>query len=312
MAGFARQEAEQVLYNKITGDELVKKYPQLKEDVLLELAKVNEKKSADQFSQLIERYKSKAKFANQKIRESGENQKTIDGFLPDVIKARIAIHLIEQIYLSVQTKKTSGTVRFNLWDGTLLQKLLFEKGFTRKLVSLGTFRLVWPFIINKKILMPLVNNKGIYCFYSDRLVLELAKLIGQGKCLEIGAGDGTLTRFLKDAGIQCIATDDYSWEHYIQYPEFVLRQDAKAALENHRPEVVICSWPPPGNTFERTVFKTDSVRQYIVLGSRNPMISGNHQDYEAPEGFTREESTLLSRCILPFSDDNVVYIFRRV
>jgi PAS domain S-box-containing protein len=30
-----------------------------------------------------------------------------------------------------------------------------------------------------------------------------------------------------------------------------------------------CSWPPPGNTFEKAVFETPSVERYVVIGSRH-------------------------------------------
>ena len=59
--------------------------------------------------------------------------------------------------------------------------------------------------------MPLVEPRGIYCFYSGALVARLAALIGARSCVEIAAGDGTLSRFLRDAGVDVVATDDASW-----------------------------------------------------------------------------------------------------
>lgn len=64
----------------------------------------------------------------------------------------------------------------------------------------------------KKIVMPLFSKKGIYCFYSKELITELKKIIGVKPCLEIAAGNGVLTTFLNQYGVQLIATDDFSWK----------------------------------------------------------------------------------------------------
>ena len=61
------------------------------------------------------------------------------------------------------------------------------------------FKTLWPLLWQRRYLMPLVARKGIYCFYSARLVDRLAALIGDRPALEIAAGDGTLSRFLRDA-----------------------------------------------------------------------------------------------------------------
>jgi hypothetical protein len=44
--------------------------------------------------------------------------------------------------------------------------------------------------------------------------------------------------------------------------------DAVTALRQHAPEVVICSWPPARNTFEREIFRTRSVQMYLVIASQ--------------------------------------------
>lgn len=65
---------------------------------------------------------------------------------------------------------------------------------------------------------------------------------------EIAAGDGTLSRFLTDAGVAIAATDDFSWDHAVRCGEDVQRLDARKSLRLHAPTVVVCSWPPLGNT----------------------------------------------------------------
>lgn len=311
MKGFAKEKAEKILLNKIDSETLALQYPEFKEIVMKEFSEINKGSNVKEIMAVINTYKAKAHFALDRIQKNGVNQKTINIFLPDIIKARIAIYMLEQLNFAIQSGKYSGTVRFNLWDGLILQKILFKKKFERKPVSLLCFKLLWPFIINKKILMPLVNKKGIYCFYSKILLNELSNLVGNTKCLEIGAGDGTLTNFLRGMGVNCDAIDDYSWEHYIKYPNFVEKLEAKEALNKYKPDTVICSWAPPGNTFEKSVFTMESVKLYIVIGTRNPSFSGNHDTYQKQKGFTMEYSQQLSSLVLPPSKDNAVYIFRK-
>ena len=163
----------------------------------------------------------------------------------------------------------------------------------------------------RRLLMPLVQPEGIYCFYSRQLVNALAALIVKRTCLEIAAGDGTLTRFLAGSGVRITATDDYSWKHEVKYPEFVVRKDAGEALREYAPEVVLCSWPPAGNAFEQQVFRTKSVQLYIVVSSRHRFAAGNWDDYQRQSAFERGEDEALSSSVLPPELDAAVYLFRR-
>ena len=311
MDKFSKDEAYKILMNEIGPEMLAEKYPKIKEMVMEDISAISKESSLEDIVALIDRYKTTASNAMGKIRKSEGNPKTVNRYLPEIIKARIAIHIIEQLNSMAKSGKSSGRIRFNLWDGFILQKILFKKDLERKPASLFCFKLFWPFITNKKILMPLVNKKGIYCFYSKAFLKDLAMIIGDSTCIEIGAGDGTLTRFLNNIGIDCKATDDYSWKHYIQYPDFVENMDAKTALKKYKPETVICSWAPPGNTFEKSVFEMDSVKLYIVIGTKNPLFSGNHVTYQNQKNFNMELDPRLSVKILPPSKDNMVYIFKR-
>jgi hypothetical protein len=227
------------------------------------------------------------------------------------IKQRMAALAIERYSLTVAIGPGPGKGRFNLFNGLLAQRLLFKRGFERKPVSLFWFRLLWPLIWQKRYLMPLVERKGIYCFYSNQLVSRIADLIDGRPCLEIGAGDGTLTRFLQDRGVQMTATDDYSWPDRIRYPESVVHMDARSALSHYSPQVVICSWPPAQNTFEREVFRTAGVELYIVILSQYRFASGNWSDYESQKDFSVENRSDLSRLVLPPELGTEVLIFRR-
>jgi hypothetical protein len=227
------------------------------------------------------------------------------------VRRQMAAAAVRQLGLSAATGVTEGKVRFNVVNGTIAQRLLFARGLERKPVSLAWFRLLWPVVWQRKRLMPLVEPKGIYCFYSRALIRTLAEMIGSRRCLEIAAGDGTLARFLADAGADVIATDDHSWKHSIDFPDDVLRQDAKEALRRHAPEVVVCSWPPADNPFEAQVFQTPSVQLYVVIASSHEVGTGNWEAYRAQTDFEMSEDKDLGRLVLPPELESAVYVFRR-
>ncbi|MDP9792896.1 hypothetical protein J2S43_001408 [Catenuloplanes nepalensis] len=227
------------------------------------------------------------------------------------VRRQMAIHLLKQQILSASTGVREGRVRFGLINGFIAQRLLFRRALERKPVPLGRFRLVWPLLTQRRRLMPLVRKRGIWCFYSKPLVRQLARLIDGRSCLEIAAGDGTLSRFLAAEGVDVVATDDHSWSGSIDFPEDVREEDARTALKRHSPKVVICSWPPAGNAFERFVFSTPSVELYIVIGSRHRESTGDWDAYERQTGFAMTTDARLSRLVLPPEIDHAVHLFRR-
>jgi hypothetical protein len=233
----------------------------------------------------------------------------------EVISAQVhrylAVALLDQAYLSATTGVMSGKIRLGLVGGFLAQRLLFVRELERRPVSLFWFRVVWPLVRSRRTLMPLVRQKGIYCFYSRALIRRLADLIGDRSCLEIAAGDGTLTAFLRAAGVQITATDDHSWGDAVHYPEDVVRLDARKALRSYQPQVVICSWPPPANVFERQVFTTASVELYLVITTRHELGAGDWDVYRAQQDFELVDDPRLARLTLPPELDGAVLVFRR-
>ena len=232
--------------------------------------------------------------------------------LNKMIRHRMAHLALKGYVLSAAAGGKGGKIRFNWLNGFVAQRLLFARDLVRKPVSLFWFRLFWPLVWQKNLLMPLVEAKGIYCFYSRPLVEALARLIAGRACLEIAAGDGTLSRFLAEAGVAVTATDDYSWKHAVDYPEAVLKVNAGQALKQFRPRVVICSWPPANNGFERLVFADPGVELYIVIGSRHSFATGNWTDYRGQTAFAMQEDPDLGRGVLPPELGGTVYLFRRL
>lgn len=229
------------------------------------------------------------------------------------VRLHIAKALLERMSLAAATGVSSGTVRFSLTSGSVLQRLLFSGGgLDRKAVSMRAYKALWPRVpeAQRRRLMPLVQPKGIFCFYSRPLVGALASIVDGRAAVEIAAGDGTLSRLLGEAGCPVIATDDHSWPG-ITFPSSVVREDAATALATRSPEVVLCSWPPARNRFERLVFTTPSVQTYVVLLSRHEFASGDWAGYRAARGFTMEELAELSALVLPADVDPLVLRFER-
>lgn len=235
----------------------------------------------------------------------------VDAALAAQIRRSMAAESIRHLSLRAASGVKTGRVRFNLINGWIAQRLLFAgKGLVRKPVSMLAFRVVWPLLWQRKRLMPLVEPKGIYCFYSKPLIGRLADIIGDRRALEVAAGDGTLSHFLCGAGARIIATDDHSWSA-VDFPADVERLDALQAVKKYQPQVVVCSWPPEGNVFERAILQAACVETYIVIGTGSRVGAGDRDAYAQASGFTELDGAKLSRLVLPPELGSVVRVFDR-
>ena len=292
-------------------DELCARYPGEWAAVQQDISAIVERGIAEELKAYLERLSVPATSTGF---SSGRQQQNMEAVLSQFIRSRMAHESVKKLCLSTLAADagvTKGKLRFNLLNGYIAQKLLFSSGLERKPVSLFWFHLLWPLVWQKKRLMPLVQPRGIYCFYSRELVEALTGMIASRSCLEIGAGDGTLTRFLKNSGVALNATDNHGWKNAVDYPEWVIKLDAREALVTYAPEVVICSWPPAQNDFERHVFTTPSVQLYIVIGSHHQFAFGNWKDYRQQSTFDLEEDKKLGMLVLPPELEAAVYVFRR-
>ena len=244
----------------------------------------------------------------ERIAKSGLNLKVIEVSFPKLVKARVLVLLLKNYNLYARTG-TEGRIAFDPFNAAVLQRLLFDgPGFVRKPVSLFWFGFWWPFLSQRRFLMPLVNKKGIYCFYSWQLVKALARLVKGKRTIEIAAGDGTLARFLRAAGAEVSASDDQSWQTFVAYPAEVEKLGANESLAKYAPEAVVCSWPPAGNSFEARVFDCASVKLYIVIGGPD---AGNTEAYAQQAHFEEVLDIKLSAWVLPREEKNTVRIFTR-
>ncbi len=292
-------------------EELIARYPAIWEETGREIIASASKGQSQHLNEAALKAKADAVAWKNRILKSRNNPRVVASAVRHIVKSRMIILTLDKGYLAAAAGRTTGKVRFSLLNGLIIQKLLFSRHFTRKAVSLRWFNFWWRFVTQKKLLMPMVQDQGIYCFYSKELLSELEKLAAGRACLEIAAGDGTLTRFLNECGVNTLATDDLSWGFAIEYPENVENIPAKQALAKYHPEVVICSWPPPANSFERQVFACKSVQLYIVIGSRYKFASGNWDSYAEQKHFEWEIDEKLSSLVIPPESGNAVLVFRR-
>lgn len=250
----------------------------------------------------------------ERLERSHGNPEVLAAALAPLAGARMAHLAAQRALLAAAAGQPAGTVRLDLLTGWLAQRLLFEppaRSLARKPASLRAFRLLWPLAPGRRRLMPLVQARGIWCFYTRELVAALARLVRGRPALEIGAGDGTLSRFLGAAGVDIRATDDQSWSRPGGYPQEVERLDAVAAVARHRPAVVICSFPPPGNAFERKVLRAPSVETYVAIASRQRFAAGDWEAYEGAEALAGGIDERLSAMVLPPEIEPAVVVLER-
>jgi hypothetical protein len=292
-------------------DWLMENFPEEWEAVGKGLVEATATKRPEALEAFVRAAKDAAHPYEQRVQNSGKNPQVLATAMPFLVRKRMAILSAQRALQAAAMGSSPGRKRFGMWSGFLVQRLFFSRGLVRKPVSMRQFRRLWPLVTQKRLLMPLVQPRGMYAFYSQELVAALARLCDGRPALEIAAGDGCLSTFLQAAGVEIRATDDHSWTQNIRYPESVEKLDAAAALERYQPKVVVCSYPPPKNTFEQTIFKTSSVELYVVVTTKHRFAAGDWQAYEAQTTFEMTADPELSRLILPPEIDPLLLVFRR-
>ena len=233
--------------------------------------------------------------------------------LPPLIRGRMTFAAMsDRLHGMLAAQDRSARPGLSRYNQFLADKVL-RFGMVRSVpASAFWLRLCWRLVTQKGTLISQLKRAGTYCVFTDEFITGLAALMGAKPIIEIGAGDGTLGRFLEKRGVNITSTDDQSWGHQIKFGKNVAKLSAKAALDHYQPTQVLCSWPPPNNTFEGAVFATNSVATYVVIGSRHSFATSNREAYlEAKKCFDIEESPDLARCLFPPELDSEVLIFRR-
>jgi hypothetical protein len=108
----------------------------------------------------------------------------------------------------------------------------------------------------------------IFQFYSKEFIEHLTESIKKWnakKIIEIGAGDGYLSGFLRKRGIDIIATDDHS-RQFIEHQEHVEKLNHKEALEKYNPDLVVMNWEEHQDTVSIDVLEYPSVKYLVWVG----------------------------------------------
>jgi hypothetical protein len=292
-------------------ESLIENFPEEWQAIGQELVQATATKRPEALEAFVRSAKEAARPYEGRVENSGKNPQVLAVAMPFLVRKRMALLAAQRALQAAAMGASPGRRRFGLWSGFLVQRLFFSRGLVRKPVSMRRFRRLWPLVTQKRLLMPLVQPRGMYAFYSQELVAALARLIDGRPALEIAAGDGCLSGFLQAAGVNVRATDDHSWTQNIRYPDSVEKLDAATALKQHQPKVVLCSYPPPKNTFEQCVFRTDSVELYIVITTKHRFAAGDWQTYESQRTFAMTTDGELSRLILPPEIDPLLILFTR-
>ena len=200
-----------------------------------------------------------------------------------------------------------------LRDRLLFHLLILPLATRMRALSCRSHRRVWRLLRNPAAVSAMLLEAGCYLIPPAELVQELRRVIGTRRTLEIGAGRGILAGCLRHAGVDITAVDDQSWGGTIPIGREVLPMDGREALVRFQPQVVLCSWPPPGNFFEREILAQPSVEMYIAILSRHRYASGDHQAYARAGGFRclKAETGPMAAMLLPAETGSVLYLFIR-
>jgi len=109
---------------------------------------------------------------------------------------------------------------------------------------------------------------NIFQFYSEEFIDSLVgtiKGIGAERIVEVGAGDGCLSHFLRMGGIDIITADNYSWPDQ-DFPESVEKLSHMEALKKYDPDLVVVCWEELYGTYSLDVLDYPSVDRLLWIG----------------------------------------------
>ena len=146
----------------------------------------------------------------------------------------------------------------------------------------------------------------IFQFFSREFIdflTETIKNIQANKIVEIGAGDGLLSHFLREKGIDIHPTDDHSRDD-IEHPERVEKLSHKEALKKYNPDLVIINWEEYTFDYAVDVLKYPSVKYVIWIGEYNGGCTGSeklwnykNKDTDNPYCLARTDSMMFGNSV---------------
>jgi len=137
-------------------------------------------------------------------------------------------------------------------------------------------------------LMALSRATGVYFFPSREWVTTLMRylhLLRVTRLLEAGAGRGYLTAALAPlcaaAGMAFRALDKGEGEFVSGLPVYpgVVAGDARAAVREFEPQVVLYAWPPPGQSVA-DICQTPFLHYLMLVGEADGGATGAREDWQ--------------------------------
>lgn len=129
----------------------------------------------------------------------------------------------------------------------------------------------------------------IFQFYSTEFIDHVAQSInslGPKRIVEVGAGDGYLSYFLGEHGVDIVPTDDYSRD-FIKRPGWVEKIGHIDALKKYDPDLVFINWEEFQATYSLDVLAYPSVKHLLWIGEGSDGCTGSEElwefDYENTE-----------------------------
>jgi len=128
--------------------------------------------------------------------------------------------------------------------------------------------------------------------YIDILAKEIKLLIGEEPALEVAAGDGMLSHWLREHGVDIKATDamsgQWDWDLHPSRSK-VEKLDAIEAIRKYKPRLVVVSWIELGSTLDIKILE-ENPEFVIIIGERRGGCTGSREFWEVYEkkGYTLE------------------------
>ena len=291
-------------------ESLMRRYPEQWDGVKDSISRALNAENPEIVSELLTKADTNARSWHNRVKVASQITKARTEALPHLVKSRM-IHLAVKKVLDRSLNAGNSDIVQSKLDKILCNFLFYAPYGQHRPASSLAVKTLWPAVRDKTAAVAKAKKLGFYCLYTDKFINFVRKVSKDQNVLEIAAGSGILTLLLQKSGVACRATDDLSWGHAVRFGRHVEDLDAAKALKKYNPIVVLCSWPPPENSFEESVFLSASVDTYIVVGSKHHFATGARDHYLKQKDFTMEVVACPDKLLAPPGLDGEVLLFTR-
>lgn len=142
--------------------------------------------------------------------------------------------------------------------------------------------------------------------YISALAREIISRIGNERAVEVCAGDGCLSHWLRLAGVNIVATDNYDWmlnrTHYPIKTVFPVQEiDAVEAVRKLKSRLVLASWFPSRSTLDSEILR---LKPEVAIFIGDPHTCGT-KNLSPPELGYRTKRSLCDRWNICRTDHDV-------